>query len=77
VNEVNFNANQYVKVKLTEHGHYIMRDWYGDRVYNAPTVDDQGYVKIQMWHFMRIFGEYMSLGAEPVFDMNIVLCMED
>lgn len=73
--EIEFNANQYVKVKLTEYGDSVMREWYSDRVYNMPPVDELGYVKVQMWHLMRIFGEYMSLGAEPVFDMNMILCM--
>ena len=72
-----FNANQAVKVKLTEHGNRVMRDWYADRVYNMPEEDEYGYTRVQMWHLMRIFGEHMSLGADPVFDMNIILCLED
>jgi hypothetical protein len=76
--EVNFNVNQCVKVKLTERGYLILCTFLmGLWVYNAPEEDNQGYVKIQMCDFMRIFGEYMSLGEEPVFDMNIILCMED
>lgn len=74
--ELEFNANQYVKVKLTEHGLRVMRDWYGDRVYNMAEKDEHGYTKVQMWHIMHIFGEHMTLGAKPVFDMNMILCMD-
>lgn len=74
--ELEFNANQAVKVKLTEHGNRVMRDWYGSRVYNMPEEDEYGYTRFQMWYLMRIFGEHMTLGAEHVFDMNMILCVE-
>lgn len=34
-------------------------------------------IEVQMWHIMHIFGEHMTLGAKPVFDMNMILCMDD
>ena len=71
-----FNTNQYVKVKLTQHGHLVMSNFYTDIPSYMPSVDEGGYIKVQMLHLMRIFGEHMSRGAEPVFDMNMILCME-
>jgi len=75
--EVEFNANQYVKVKLTGHGHVVMSSFYLGRLSGMPHMDEHGYVKVQVWQLMRIFGEYMGLGKPPVFDMNMALCMEE
>jgi hypothetical protein len=75
--EVNFNVNQYVKVKLTDYGNSVMDDWYCGRLYEAPPVDESGYIKVQMWQLMKIFGEHTGLGKPPVFDMYVILCVED
>lgn len=69
-NEIRFNINQYVKVKITKHGKDILvKD-----EYPYPYKEDKdGWSKWQMWHLMEQFGQYIYLGCEPPFETEIIL----
>lgn len=72
---VEFNINDYVKVKLTGHGVDCLKKNYDDLVsqgmyaygYTAPKVDENGYSKFQMWSLMQDLGPYIQMSAKPVF----------
>lgn len=74
-----FNVNDYVKVKLTEKGKYIYYHQFDDmneeilKMGGKPLnpielkYDDEGYVELQMWHFMEIFGKHLYNGCNIPF----------
>lgn len=64
------NLNDYIKVKLTDKGKQIYKDYYDN---DPPTldVDDEEYVKFQMWDFMKIFGEHMHMGGPMICETNV------
>ena len=68
------NLNDWVKVKLTERGKDIYRR---DRTEVAnivktgnvqiePNIDDEGFTKFQLWHFIEIFGKYIGMCEDAV-----------
>lgn len=74
-----FNINDFIKVKLTEHGRNMhiqnYKKYLGEN-YNknfyVPKKDRQGLTKYQLWEFMNIFGEHMFNGAEQVIENNLI-----
>ena len=80
-----FNINDYVKVRLTDKGKYIYYHQFdkinecirkiGGNLLNPIELkyDDDGYVELQMWHLMEIFGEHLYNGCEVPFDTTIKL----
>jgi len=73
-----FNINEYVWVKLTEHGHEILRkeaekyrqySWF--KPYTPAPTDEDGFTKFQAWHLMQQFGPHISLGFDPPFSPAI------
>ena len=83
VEEVEFNINYYVKVKLTETGkkhlfedwHKLMKDYPVAIQYRPPKVDADGYTRFQLWDLMSRLGEYTSMGLKQAFETNIIICI--
>lgn len=79
--EVRINLNESVKFRLSEYGKEIYRhryDRYGFEYDREPKLDDDGYMSMQLWTFMQIFGEHMILGApEVVNPLEIIYESED
>jgi len=73
--EINLNLNQIVKVKLTAVGLHKFEDirkMYG--LHNClPELDDQGYYRIQLWQFMRNYGDLFGNGRDPPVEMDIII----
>ena len=68
------NLNEYIKVKLTDKGKEIYRNyWYDIDDEYVPTlnVDEGGYCKFQLWDFMRIFGEHFRMGGGLPCEINV------
>ena len=61
--EVRINLNESVKFKLSERGKEIYRHRYDGL---EPELDDDGYMSMQLWTFMRVFGEHMIPGVPEV-----------
>ncbi len=83
--EIEFNLNDYIKVKLTDKGQQFLKDRH-DRLYETiakhkdfvpAVVDADGYSKWQAWHFMSIFGERMHMGMQPLVSPNIKICLRE
>lgn len=61
------NLNEYIKVKLTDKGKEIYRNYYhdiDDKYVPTLNTDEDGYCKFQLWYFMRIFGEHFYMDCD-------------
>lgn len=76
---VETNLNYYIKVKLTEHGKEVHREYWEHickdcgHEYKYPKVDESGYSCFQMHEFMHTFGSEMSMAAELVCETNVLI----
>lgn len=82
-----FNINNYIRVKLKEEGYKYWKTVYDSVYQDIPHLhqyikpleaykakaDKDGYIKMQAWEFMRIFGDTISLGTICVFDTEILI----
>lgn len=79
--EVRINLNEIVKFKLSERGKEVYRhryDGYGFEYNREPEIDDNGYMRMQLWTFMQIFGEYMNPARPEVLKpLEIIYEQED
>jgi hypothetical protein len=64
-----FNLNDDVKVKLTDHG----RDLLAKKRRLTRQPDEAGYTKFQLWELMNIFGEHFYNGCSIPFEFNRIL----
>lgn len=80
------NLNDWVKVKLTDHGKDIYYHQYdelneksvqlhGRNVIepSMPKVDADGYTTFQLWCLIELYGPHMHMGRPLPFDVNIVI----
>jgi hypothetical protein len=72
--EIRFNINNYVKVKLTDYGKSIIAN--NKYVLTHYKEDDDGWSKWQLWELMSVFGDYVSLGREVPFDTEIIIILK-
>lgn len=78
--KVAINMNEYVKVKLTQHGIDVLSKSWDELLqnfpkageFNPPQVDSDGYSRFQLWELFSKFGREISLGRENCFDLEIV-----
>ena len=76
------NLNETVKVKLTERGKEIYRQHFSPLPDGfeqpEPRIDEDGFTKIQLWVFMEMFGEHMSMLKQNVIEpLEIVFDTEE
>lgn len=71
---IKVNINDNVRVRLTEHGRKLHREWwlrwYGELSaypYQAPGEDADGWSRWQLWNLMSVFGEHMYMGGPLPF----------
>jgi hypothetical protein len=62
------NINNIVKVKLTEHGHRILR---GNPIAEYLIADEDGYTEWQMWLLFHTFGNHLYSGCVLPFETEI------
>lgn len=67
------NLNEYVWVRLNEHGEEIFRAYHAglglDPAVYRPIIDSGGgWCRLQAWELMRIFGPHMANGSFCAFD---------
>ena len=75
-----FNINNYVRVRLTDRGRSIHREWY-EKIskqyppdclsYRPPTEDEEGWSRWQLWDLMNIFGPSCMNGCIIPFETEI------
>lgn len=74
------NLNDYIKVRLTPYGIDILTEYYSNSFKNFYTDEEilaymntkfeDGFLKIQMWEFCNVFGDYMLNGNEQLIFKN-------
>ncbi len=82
------NLNEFVKVKLKDHGKAIFYHQFDDLNMfinvqggktiepRMPEVDADGYTSIQLWELMKIFGPHIGMGMPTPFENNAVVIEE-
>ena len=78
---ISFNVNDFVKVKPTEKGKEIidaeyefMRNRFPDlNLKPIYIIDKDGYLRIQLWHFMNLFGPHFANGGPLLIEDNEIL----
>jgi hypothetical protein len=83
--EIEFNCNEMVKVKLTSYGKECLRKNHERKMsryavfaypFELPEEDEEGYASFQLWCLMKEFGEYMDVGIKNPFNMGMKLIKE-
>ena len=85
--------NGCIYVKLNEAGEKILKEQYDQAIkelkeeYRNFKVrlpfsemykkDVNGYIRLQMWSFMEHFGQYLCVGCDDLFDMDIFFEVSD
>jgi hypothetical protein len=78
-----FNINDYVRVKLTDHGRKILDDQHTEFKKVMPSAepihkpDEDGWCKFQLWELMSIFGQHLYNGCQIPFETTIELNGEE
>ena len=78
------NLNDYVTVQLTPRGVFVLRQRHDqrqrmfkellpDHEVKKFEVPENNMYTAQMWQLFEVFGEYMGLGSENVFELNVSL----
>lgn len=79
------NLNQNVKIKLNGLGFEILKKRHDElnRIIEEnggeslgtfkPVFDLKGYYSMQMWDFMKVFGDYMDPCCEIPFEMDLII----
>jgi hypothetical protein len=68
--QLSINTNDYVRVKLTDHGLGILA---GTRAYYGLQLCGDGCTKFQLWELMNIFGGHSCNGSRQCFERNLIL----
>jgi hypothetical protein len=79
-----FNINDNVKVKLTKHGKCVYDNYLKALRCQPQQIkhlrikeDKNGYSTWQLWYLMRIFGEHIYNGCDPLFETTILIDNKD
>ena len=69
-----FNINETVKIRLTATGIKVLSDFWAEYdICKTYTPDENGYLEMQLWHVMEVFGDSLRLGCDPPFETNILI----
>lgn len=81
-----FNINNYVEIKLTQYGKDILKEK-EDKIFTEyPSlkeylykykVNNRGYIKLQLWEVMNLFGSYLGNGLQNPFEIKIKMEVKD
>lgn len=75
-----FNANDCVRVKLTDKGIKLLADHYGGEIpewFVKNYMFPDGWYQFQLWDLMNIFGSFIHMGSDNPFNMNILLEVDE
>lgn len=71
---LHFNANNFVKVKLTETGKQILLQHYGPATLSASDAGD-GWYKLQLHQLINVYGGKLNNSLLP-FEMDMMVEIE-
>lgn len=84
-----FNVNDHLLVKITEKGHELLKKNHYDlystfydkenipEYKNYYKTDEYGWTEMQMWVFMREFGEHITMGFASPFETGIRIIFDE
>ena len=85
--DLKFNINSSIKVKLNEQGYQVLVDKYNEFVipnsepktieYFEKRSDRNGYTTFQLWDFMATFGPETRMGGNMKYSTDIILQSKD
>lgn len=78
--KVDWNINNFVTVKLTEHGLELLKEHNkqfehirGNKERTeqqiAKVIENEYHLRLQGWDMMHIFGQHCYLGSRPIFEL--------
>lgn len=80
------NMNKTIKIKPTNKGKMILFEYWEKSFKKNDSKEDaiewvkskiqNGYYEIELWQFMKIFGEHFFNGAEPISENNEIEIIE-
>lgn len=77
VEEIKFNINYHIKVKLKPEGVKIYKEFWKEFAPNKePDLDAEGYYQTQLWALMEVFGQHIHFGFDQPFETEIILLNE-
>lgn len=72
------NINEFVRGQLSEKGKYIFIhqydyifpdvEWQKLQESQTAKIDKNGFVEMQLWELMNLFGSHMYMGCTPPFE---------
>jgi hypothetical protein len=71
--ERKFNINENVKIKLTDSGIKMYKEYYKGIKNTAPRLDKDGYYRDQLWHIIKMFGSNIGMCCELPFETEIII----
>jgi len=78
VNTISVNINNTVYVKLTEYGESVLKSntysKFEDGDFNCKM--KEGYYRMSLWEFMRIFGKRFYMGSQQMIVDNELFIVE-
>lgn len=69
--QITFNINDEVRIKLTELGEKLYTEKYSKHYFAKK--DENGYIEIQLWQVMSIFGPHMYNSGDLPFETDIII----
>jgi hypothetical protein len=85
-NHMKYNINETIRVKLTPYGRAVHMErhfnfWRQHRPNNIPIYtpkeEQDGWTRWQLWELMEVFGEYVGLCKQPVFETEIEIPVKE
>lgn len=90
MSEVKIHLNDTIKFKLTDHGkdiYYHRFDKANEHIFknggtpikpHMPKVDSEGYTKMQLWAFIKLFGPFTGMAMKEYIEpLEIIYEMEE
>ncbi len=76
---MDFNVNQYIKVKLTDVGKVELKRQHNELrkvcasvgEYSPKEEDEDGFVKFQAWSLFSSLGHLCNIGCNPPFETDV------
>lgn len=79
--EIKVNINWIAKIKLTKEGEKYFREYFAGYIgvlsSYIPEIDEDGYLTLQLWEVMQIFGRKIVMGNHLMFETEIVILKEE
>ncbi len=67
-----FNISDFVKIKLNEAGYNYLTEKISKEDLES-RIDSEGYIRLQGWDFINVFGGTLGFGKQLLFDLNILI----